>query len=183
MRVVNIVSSKCRLLASRERCPFLVHCEVLETGLEGRDARLYTNREDDIGTTVQEVLGVAAERKDTQDRSFHIKFPPYQIPSEISADDSLSNPQGAMTQSKETHPRKKVKTDISTDHNTVRLRGGDQEDYSYPNMYDSGYQSFSHYESIQEEQLQRLHEHLQSHQQHPHYAPRPPSMQYLSGGR
>eukprot|EP00594_Rhizosolenia_setigera_P008292 CAMPEP_0178955834 /NCGR_PEP_ID=MMETSP0789-20121207/9848_1 /TAXON_ID=3005 /ORGANISM="Rhizosolenia setigera, Strain CCMP 1694" /LENGTH=1081 /DNA_ID=CAMNT_0020637555 /DNA_START=194 /DNA_END=3442 /DNA_ORIENTATION=+ len=41
MRVLNIVSSECRVLASRERCPFLIQLEIAETGLDGGDARLY----------------------------------------------------------------------------------------------------------------------------------------------
>ena len=40
MRVLNIVASESRILASRERCPFLVQVELAETGLEGSDARL-----------------------------------------------------------------------------------------------------------------------------------------------
>ena len=49
MRVLNIVAHDCRLLASRERCPFLVQVEVAETGLEGSDARLYAGGGVDAG--------------------------------------------------------------------------------------------------------------------------------------
>ena len=86
MKVVNIVSPKCRLLASRERCPFLVHCEVIETGLEGSDARLYANGVDKMGATVQEILGAASEKKEKGgDKDKSNSFPSYHIPSEISS--------------------------------------------------------------------------------------------------
>lgn len=41
VQVLNIVVPESRLLASRERCPYLVRLEVADTGLEGSDARLY----------------------------------------------------------------------------------------------------------------------------------------------
>lgn len=41
VRVLNIIEPECRLLSSRERCPFLIRMEVLETGLEGNDPMLY----------------------------------------------------------------------------------------------------------------------------------------------
>ncbi len=180
MRVLNIVSSKCRILASRERCPFLVHCEVLETGREGSDARLYANGADELGATLQEVLGLAASTKKRSSgekvRSDHSStFPPYHIPSELSTvrDGSVSD--------EEYVPKTEIRsegdgTTISNENNAMKLllRGGDQEEYTYSGMDDSGYLSSSPYDLVQEEQLQQLHEHLQSHQHHPHYGPPPP---------
>ncbi len=181
MKVVNIVSPKCRLLASRERCPFLVHCEVLETGLEGSDARLYSNGEDDIGATLQEVMGFTSGKmsKDdnTQTSSNHNKFPSYHIPPEISP---MNNQEGdsALLTRKLYDCSQDVQKGLSVNRNTVLLRGGDQYGYTYPNMQDSGSFSSSPYDLVKEEQLQRLHEHLQFHQQHPHYGPREPSIPY-----
>lgn len=57
VRVLNIIPDESRILASRERCPFLLQVEVVDSGLEGNDARLYAGGHD-IGTTVQEVLGI-----------------------------------------------------------------------------------------------------------------------------
>mmetsp|Transcript_7732 Transcript_7732/g.8828 ORF Transcript_7732/g.8828 Transcript_7732/m.8828 type:complete len:871 (-) Transcript_7732:35-2647(-) len=56
MRVLNIVTSECRILASRERCPYLVHLEVAETGMEGNDARLYGPGPGGIDTIIGERL-------------------------------------------------------------------------------------------------------------------------------
>ncbi|GFH62134.1 hypothetical protein CTEN210_18610 [Chaetoceros tenuissimus] len=78
MRVLNIISSKSRVLASRERCPYLVHCEVLETGMEGKDARLYSQHSQ-VGVTIQEALGTTYENKNKESMAYT-----YKIPSELS---------------------------------------------------------------------------------------------------
>lgn len=41
VRALRILPSQCRILDSRERCPFLVRMEVFETGLEANDPKLY----------------------------------------------------------------------------------------------------------------------------------------------
>jgi hypothetical protein len=56
VQVLNIVVPESRLLASRERCPFLVRVEVADTGLEGSDARLYAAGAPSMGLTVEEAL-------------------------------------------------------------------------------------------------------------------------------
>lgn len=48
VRVLNIIEKECRLLSSRERCPFLVRMEVVETGLGGNDPKLYEQSDDEI---------------------------------------------------------------------------------------------------------------------------------------
>jgi len=60
VRVLNIVADESRLLSSRERCPFLIHLEVADTGLEGHDARLYTSgaASTSVGSTVEEALSM-----------------------------------------------------------------------------------------------------------------------------
>ncbi len=178
MRVLNIVSSKCRVLASRERCPYLVHCEVLETGLEGRDARLYASAgSKGVGATVQETLGMAYGRKfPTNGRN--TGFTPYRIPSELSSFGLIhSKDRYKLSQS---HI---VEDQINLQSQTNLLpRGGGQEDgHSYssvnesnhvPPPNDPGYVP-SPYDLVREEQLQQLHEHFQATQQHPHYGPSP----------
>jgi hypothetical protein len=66
VRVLNIVVEETRILQSRERCPFLIHVEVADTGMEGNDTRLYATKPsapssystDDNGffATIQEAL-------------------------------------------------------------------------------------------------------------------------------
>lgn len=63
-RVLNIVVSESRLLSSRERCPYLVHVEVLETGLEADDVRLYSARSDAVAS-YEEAEGKAPNTKST----------------------------------------------------------------------------------------------------------------------
>jgi hypothetical protein len=189
MRVLNIVSSKCRILASRERCPFLVHCEVLETGLEGGDARLYANGAEEIGATLQEVMGIASEKKslnggETRNHHYSGNFPPYHIPSELLSIDKESTYKQEDRITSAGYEKIDSSTAEKLSHykaEKLLLRGGDQEGYSYPNIDNSGYLSSSPYDLVQEEQLQRLHEHLQSNQQHPHYGPpQSPQMPYSS---
>ena len=82
MRVLNVLSTESRVLSSRERCPYLVHLEVAETGLDGSDARLYASGTTSLGATVEESLSMpvssAGKNKDWQE-----KVPVYKIPSEL----------------------------------------------------------------------------------------------------
>lgn len=150
MRVLNIVSNKGRVLASRERCPYLVHCEVVETGLEGRDARLYAFSNKGFGCTIQEALGVAARKKQLQAQEYRDNsFTKYMIPPELS--------ESTMSRFLQEKPQL----------SKLQVRGGNQGGYYYPSHMDD----YNPYEMVREEQLQQLHEHLQSHQHHPHYAP------------
>ena len=162
MRVLNIVSSKCRVLASRERCPYLVHCEVVETGLEGRDARLFASGSEEVGATLQETLGIAAGRKQRISGSDRRgSFASYRIPTELSSSDSTDPRDGTVI----------VKGQSEANSAASLLpRGGDQGGgyYDHPTMDQSGYFPYDH---VREEQLQQLHEQLQSNQQHPHYGP------------
>mmetsp|Transcript_34 Transcript_34/g.75 ORF Transcript_34/g.75 Transcript_34/m.75 type:complete len:726 (-) Transcript_34:75-2252(-) len=40
-RILSIVPSECKILPSRERCPFIVHCEVLQTWLQANSSLVY----------------------------------------------------------------------------------------------------------------------------------------------
>jgi len=93
VRVLNIVEDESRVLASRERCPFLVHLEVADTNLEGDDARVYTSgAETSLGSTVEEALsmngisyeqqqqGSSAPQPETENRSNRVR---YGIPQEL----------------------------------------------------------------------------------------------------
>lgn len=134
MRVLNIVSGSCRILASRERCPFLVHCEVADTNYEGSDARLYASGAKSMGATLEEVMGMVSTAKMTNSderTTSKTGFNSYRIPSELLLDASV--------------------------------RGGYQSYPEYPSPYDS----------VREEQLQQLHEQLQTQQNHPHFGPPP----------
>lgn len=86
MRILNIVTPECRLLSSRERCPYLVHLEVAETGLEGSDARLYASGAKGLGTTIEEALSIPKDpRAEIRGSSYSYEEgpPQFKIPSEL----------------------------------------------------------------------------------------------------
>ena len=88
-RALNIVVPETRVLASRERCPFLVHLELADTGLEGSDARLYASGVSGLGSTVEEALNMGSgrglARKDRPDEQLQSgnEFSSYEIPPEL----------------------------------------------------------------------------------------------------
>ena len=85
VRVLNIVVEESRILSSRERCPFLLHVEVAETGLSGNDSRLYATGASGLGATIGEALAMSASK--TRRRNVMAKLgsdtASYQIPSEL----------------------------------------------------------------------------------------------------
>merc|ERR1712176_513283 len=84
MRILNIVTPKCKILASRERCPFLVCCEISETGLySGSDARLYAGSgAGGVGATLEEAMGMATAGGNNLN-NMDGGFAPYHIPPEL----------------------------------------------------------------------------------------------------
>jgi hypothetical protein len=95
-RVLNIVVPESRLLSSRERCPFLVHLEVADSGLDGSDARLYASGVTGLGSTVEEALGMVASAASTaatrRFQSSHFSSPSYGIPLELSEPPCVQQP-------------------------------------------------------------------------------------------
>jgi phosphatidylinositol 4-kinase len=59
VRCLNIVVPETRILASRERCPYLIQLEVADTELESGDARLYASGATALGSTLEEALGMS----------------------------------------------------------------------------------------------------------------------------
>ena len=138
MRVLNIVSEDARIMASRERCPFLVLLEVAETGLEGNDARLYASGVDDVSVTLEEAMGLRGITDDGEFESSQSNengFTPYQIPAELMV----------PSQSK-------------------ILRGGWQDDgnsYYSSNPGWGGHGVPSPYEMMRQEEIEQLHQTIQ----------------------
>jgi len=65
VRVLNVVVEESRILASRERCPFLIRVEVADTNLRGNDSRLYASGALGIGATIEEALAMSGTCKST----------------------------------------------------------------------------------------------------------------------
>jgi hypothetical protein len=111
MRVLNIVPSECRILASRERCPFLIQLEVVETGLEGNDARLYSSGVRGLGTTLEESLGIGSSASQKQSQFPH-GFSKYRIPSELL---QAQPPDTTLAEAAGSQPSEEVEASIPND--------------------------------------------------------------------
>ena len=154
MRVLNLVTEECRILSSRERCPYLVHLEVAETGLEGNDARLYASGAPGLGTTIGESLSMHTVELDNEEQFvFGQDYPTYKIPSEL-----LSSPVDPVASllSDHTSPEAEARMDevdalddLSERDLSFPSRGGWQsyEDYAAPQGYDpTAHDMFRHQE-------------------------------------
>ena len=142
VRVINIVTNECRLLSSRERAPFLVVCEVVDTNLTGNNARLFAVGADNIGATLQEVLGTM-DAPYIHDRE---KFTPIIIPTSLM----------------ESSPTKFQHTDIGdlNRRNVNHLyspRGGWQS-----NGEDWYHDDSSPFDTMRQQQIEELHQQLSS---------------------
>ena len=152
VRLLNIVAAECRLLASRERCPFLVQMEVVETGLEGSDARLYEGGAADIGVALDELLGIGNAQRQQHGLSG------YTAPPGHFAQDTISPP-SAFSSGEQAYPL---------------LRGGWQGDESVFYHYEHGFMNNEHYDSMRQHSIEQLHEQMMGsvaqtpQQQHPH---------------
>lgn len=151
MRVLNLVAHECRILSSRERCPYLVHLEVAETGLEGNDARLYASGAAGLGTTIGESLSMPTVELDNEEQVvFGQDFPTYKIPSELMSSPIASLLSGRVSPDTETRMDElDVLDDLSEREISFPSRGGWQsyEDYAAPQGYDPSAQDmFRHQE-------------------------------------
>jgi phosphatidylinositol 4-kinase len=149
VRVLNIVVPESRILASRERCPFLVHLEVADTGLEGSDARLYAAGAAGLGSTVEEALGMsAAASTAAASRRQPSEHNTYQVPSEllIQQGQQYLQIQGTFTQ-----------------RSSSFYRGGYQvgEPY-YPGHGDNNEMYSNPFDAMRQLQYEQLHQQMQS---------------------
>lgn len=95
VRILNIVVEESRVLASRERCPYLVRVEVADTNLRGNDSRLYASGAPSLGATMEEALemnvggtaGSATKEQNQQEE----EYGNYHIPSELLAPTSRNS--------------------------------------------------------------------------------------------
>jgi hypothetical protein len=150
VRVLNIVVPEARILASRERCPFLVHMEVADTNLEASDARLYATGVQNLGSTVEEALGMSSAAAGAAAASWrHSSMPPpYEIPQEL-----LHN--------------HRVRLMPRNDHQTIfklTPRGGWQGNEMY---FDDGFIYPNPLASVRQHEYDELHLQMQPQPQHP----------------
>lgn len=127
-RVLNLIVDESRLLSSRERCPYLVHLELCDSGLEARDSRLYAVGADEIGLTVEEALGIDSNSPGQEST--------VALPFELTGD---------------AHSVKGVAAPADT-----KLRGGSQSDSHYMH-YDDHLSMPDPYAHVRQHELESLH--------------------------
>ena len=171
MRILNIVSLDCRLLASRERCPFLVHVEVAETGMEGSDARLYAAGAKGLGTTFEESMSMPVTQQE-QKVEFEAPFPIYRIPSEllpkrrrlikphITAHDTAIGVKKAGEEASEANPQEASSPQYPS-------RGGSQSDGEgiYYHQEEASHYNANPYDVVRQQQYEQLYNQMQTQQQ------------------
>lgn len=143
-----------RILASRERCPYLVHLEVAETGLRGSDSRLYASGAPGMGATIEEALGLNAQASSAVAAS-DANRGNYHIPSEL-----LPSPSD-RPQWNTKRPTNTTLIKEPLPENKMSLpRGGWQADEAFYNPEDIF--ASNPYDSVRENEYQQLHEQMHS---------------------
>mmetsp|Transcript_12485 Transcript_12485/g.26986 ORF Transcript_12485/g.26986 Transcript_12485/m.26986 type:complete len:1097 (+) Transcript_12485:435-3725(+) len=176
MRVLNIVTDDARIMASRERCPFLVHLEVAETGLEGNDARLYASGVSDVSVTLEEAMGMrgSLSKEWSAPKANPYGFAPYRVPPELlSAGAKVIDRDGGRNIAAVEEGR--ARSTVTARGERINLpRGGQQGDgdYYYPPNAGSWdeYGVPSPYEMVRQEEIEQLHHAMQDG-----VGPQPPS--------
>ncbi|GAX20930.1 hypothetical protein FisN_1Lh411 [Fistulifera solaris] len=175
VRVLNIVVSESRILASRERCPFLIHVEVIDTGIAGHDARLYAAGPSALGSTVEEAIGVTHMPPSGKSSSPSYTSDPqmgYKIPPELLQDQAFSGRFNNGEQS----INEKIVMEANVDSAKTFPRGGWQHDDFFPDNMPGGYSETSIYDDIRQRQFEQLHQELHHqplHAHHQYHFPRP----------
>ncbi len=173
MRVLNIIVDESRLLASRERCPYLIHVEVADTGLDGSDARLYASDCNGLGTTVEEALGLGSATSATAMQQSR-PGPAYEIPPELLAEPALISPSGqSSNESRDTYDSVELQTDTVVDDYDSSIsiplpRGGwqaDDEGVFYPEATGFGHATTPYEELVRQEEYEQLHQQMQVQQE------------------
>jgi hypothetical protein len=159
VRILNVVVEECRTLSSRERCPYLVHVEVAETGLTGTDSRLYASGAPGLGTTVKEALSLSASATSgavAGDRHPAVQgYAPYQIPSELLETSPAPHKSCPTTQTQDVDLES---TDRPT-NSTGFVRGGWRNDET---MY---YSPDAHgYDEVRQNEFEQLHQQMHDEQ-------------------
>lgn len=175
VRVLNIVVQESRILASRERCPFLIHVEVVDTEIDGHDARLYAAGPSALGSTVEEAIRVnqmpysceLRTQPSYTDGQMGYKIPPELLQDQISFSRRPSHDKQA--------DNRNVIMETHVGSAKTFPRGGWQHDDFFPDHMAGGYSDANVYEDIRQQQFEQLHQEMQqphAHQQHHFPKPR-----------
>lgn len=176
MRVLNIVVPESRLLASRERCPFLIHVEVVDSGIEGHDARLYAAGRSALGSTVEEAIGINRMPSNGEMSTRHVNTNSqmgYKIPPELLEDQSYLSQRNSYLDEQADNQNVVMETNVGS--TKTFPRGGWQHDDYFPDHMAGGYFEASVFEEMRQQQYEQLHHQMQQQPAHqpPHsYRPR-----------
>lgn len=158
VRILNIVVEESRVLASRERCPYLVRVEVADTNVRGNDSRLYASGAPGLGATMEEALAMNAKATSNAVTTKHNmqedKYGNYHIPSELFAPTSRNSkkPQSVTIEKK----------DLLVDAKPKQMpRGGWQADETvfYSRSPEDVYAT-NPYDAVRENEFEQLHHQL-----------------------
>ena len=162
VRALRVLPDQCRVLDSRERCPFLVRMEVAETGLEANDARLYTTDVSGVGLTVEETLGAVRQHKKSPNSGvYEGGFTTCEIPPELMRKQAY---QASI------HKGLSPLTEDSCSHVEARQekavpRGG----YQGPEYNPPSYGDYNTYEMVRDHHYEQLHQEIRDEINYPCY--------------
>lgn len=170
VRVLRILPDRCRVLDSRERCPFLVRMEVAETGLDANDARLYASGVSGVSLTVEEALGsIRPYGNSILGDGVVVEggFASCEIPPEL-----MRERTGSQTdQQSAKNPASSYDKDNNrgTERKAVPRGGyqGTDEFYAPPGMYGD----YNTYENVREHHYEQLHDELRQQRENEYYSP------------
>lgn len=164
-RTLRVLPDMCRVLDSRERCPFLVRMEVMETGLEANDARLYaTAVQPGAGLTVEEALGSTGPHGNSILKESVLTnggFAPCEIPPELTREDTDSRVAGSISQADQ-----EVDTVHTSSDKAVLSRGGYQGDND--NYYEP-HDMHGEFDMVQERYYEQVHHDMHHQRDHDYY--------------
>ena len=166
VRALRILPDKCRVLDSRERCPFLVRMEVAETGMEANDARLYATDSVAIGLTVEEALGTARYNTKELNGAANEGFTSCEIPPELmrTRTNKPKKQESLSPLSDEAWRQHKSSVFGARDDAPV-LRGG----YQGPDYEPPMYGDYNTYEMVRDHHYEQLHGEIRDNINSPYY--------------
>ena len=173
VRTLRVLPDLCRVLDSRERCPFLVRMEVAETGLEANDARLYAEDvQPGVGLTIEESLGSMRPHGNSilkDSVMINGGFPSCEIPPELMREREVET---TAESSPSTNRGNCCESVHSSNDKAVLSRGGYQEGsetyYESPDMHGT-------FDMMQEQYYDQTSHDLHHQRDHEYYQSTPPA--------
>lgn len=174
VRTLRVLPEMCRVLDSRERCPFLVRMEVVETGLEANDARLYAaDVQPGVGLTIEETLGSTRPHGNSilkDSAAINGGFASCEIPPELMREHT--GRKAADNASATSQADESANIAHTSNDKAVLSRGGYQgsNDNSYepPEMHGT-------FDMVQEQYYDQVHHDMHHQRDHMYYPPSSPT--------